>query len=106
MKIKKGMSISSRLNLWYTVLMGVLSLALIFSVVTVARMAENADAQQNLIRSVERNIDEIEVENGLLDIESDFAYRNGDIYAIVYSENAEILGGEYPESFTLDIPLY
>lgn len=105
MKIKKGMSISSRLNLWYTVLMGVLSLALIFSVVTVARMAENADAQQNLIRSVERNIDEIEVENGLLDIESDFAYRNGDIYAIVYSENAEILGGEYPEGVAQDIPL-
>ena len=105
MKDKKGMSISSRLNLWYTVLMGVLSLALIFSVVTVARMAENADAQQNLIRSVERNIDEIEVENGLLDIESDFAYRNGDIYAIVYSGNAEILGGEYPEGAVQNIPL-
>lgn len=105
MKRKKGRSISSRLNLWYTVLMGVLSLGLIFSVVTVARMAENTDAQQNLIRSVERNIDEIEVENGLLDIESDFAYRNGNIYAIVYADDGRILGGGYPEGIGDDIPL-
>lgn len=105
MKGKNAMSISARLNLWYTVLMGVLSLGLIFSVVTVARMAENSDAQQNLVRSVERNIDEIEVENGLLDIESDFAYRNGEIYAIVYSEDGRVLGGEYPEGVNQDIPL-
>ena len=105
MKIKRNRSISSKLNLWYTVLMAVLSVALIISTVSVARMAENADAQQNLIRSVERNIDEIEVENGLLDIESDFAYRNGEIYAVVYSSDGKLLGGEYPEGFAENIPL-
>lgn len=105
MKNKKARSISARLNLWYTLLMGVLSVGLIFSVITVARMAENADAQQNLVRSVERNIDEIEVENGLLDVESDFAYRNGNIYAIVYADDGRILGGEYPEGVAQDIPL-
>ena len=105
MKLKRNRSISSRLNLWYTILMCVLSVALIISIVAVARMAENAEAQQNLIRSVERNIDEIEVENGLLDIESDFAYRNGEIYALVYSAQGEILGGVYPEGFEQKIPL-
>ncbi len=105
MKIKLKSSISARLNLWYTVLMAVLSVGLIISIVSVARMAENSEAQQNLIRSVERNIDEIEVENGLLDIESDFAYRNGDIYAIVYSSAGAVLGGEYPENFAEEIPL-
>lgn len=103
--MKKPKSISAKLNLWYTVLMAVLSVGLILSVVTVARMAENSEAQQNLIRSVERNIDEIEVENGLLDIESDFAYRNGDIYAVVFSSDGTVLGGEYPEDFGQDIPL-
>ncbi len=105
MKKKKGRSIGSKLNLWYTVLMGVVCLGLILSVVTVARTTENSDAQQELIRSVERNIDEIEVENGLLDIESDFAYRNGEAYAIVYSSDGRILGGEYPEGTDIDIPL-
>lgn len=105
MKIKFGKSISAKLNLWYTLLMFFLSVGLILSVVTAARMAQNAQVQQELVRSVERNIDEIEVENGLLDIESDFAYKNGNTYAVVFSENGEILGGAYPEKFTLDIPL-
>lgn len=105
MKKKKGRSISARLNLWYTLLTGFISLLLILSVVTVARMSETSQAQQNLIRSVERNIDEIEVENGLLDIESDFAYRNESIYAIVYSSDGSILGGEYPDGAVTDIPL-
>lgn len=105
MKRKKGSSISSKLNIGYTVLVGFISLGLVLSLVTVARMSETSEAQQNLIRSVERNIDEIEVENGLLDIESDFAYRNEDIYAIVYSADGQILGGEYPEGARTDIPL-
>ena len=105
MKNKKARSISARLNLWYTVLMGVLCAGLIFSVVAVARTSENAAAQQNLIRTVERNIDEIEVENGLLDIESDFAYRNDGVFAVVYSSEGGILGGEYPEGMQTDIPL-
>ena len=90
--MRKPKSIGAKLNLWYTVLMAVLSVGLIFSVVTVARMAGNAEAQQNLIRSVERNIDEIEVEKGLLDIESDFAYKNGNIYAVVFSADGTHLG--------------
>ncbi len=105
MKNKKGVPISTRLNIGYTVLVGIVSFCLILSVVTVARMSENSEAQQNLIRSVERNIDEIEVENGLLDIESDFAHRNGDIYAVVFSEKGELLGGEYPDGAQTDIAL-
>lgn len=100
-----GKSISSRLNIWYTTFIFLLSAGLLLSVVTVARMAQNSEAQQNLIRSVERNIDEIEIENGLLDIESDFAYRSGDIHALVYSSDGKILGGEYPQNFSEDIPL-
>ena len=105
MKHKFGKSISAKLNIWYTLLMFVLSVGLIFSVVTAARMAQNSQVQQELVRSVERNIDEIEVENGLLDIESDFAYTNGNTFAVVFSEDGKILGGEYPESFTAEIPL-
>lgn len=105
MKIKKARSIGARLNLWYTMLMGFISLGLIFSLVYVARISENNEAQQNLIRSVERNIDEIEVENGLLDVESDFAYRNGNVYAVVYSSDGRIIGGEYPSGFENEIDL-
>ncbi len=105
MKIRFGKSISAKLNLWYTLLVAFVSVGLILTLITAARLSENSEAQQELIRSVERNIDEIEVENGLLDIETDFAYRNGEIYAVVYSADGEVLGGKYPEGINLSIPL-
>ncbi len=105
MKKKSGRSISSRINRWYTILMCVLTVGLILSVMTAAGMAQNVQVQQELVRSVERNIDEIEIENGLLDIESDFAFRNGESYVIVYSSDGKVLGGEYPKGASEDIPL-
>lgn len=100
-----GESLSVRINLWYTILMCVMSLALISCVVAAARTADKAAAQQNLIRSVERNLDEIEVENRILDIESDFAFVNGEVYALVFNENGKLLGGAYPDGADIDEPL-
>ncbi len=101
----RGKSLRFRINLWYTILMCVMSVALIGSVVTVARVSEKSNAQQNLIRSVERNLDEIEVENGILDIESDFAFYNGNVYVLVFSEDGELLGGNYPDKMEFNEPL-
>ncbi len=85
--------------------MCVLSLALIVSVVAAAGTAEQSMAQQDLIRSVERNIDEIEVESGILDIESDFAFFNEGVHAVVFSSDGSILGGSYPDGIEIDLPL-
>lgn len=101
----KGKSLRFRINLWYTVLMCFVCVALLGCVVAAARTAEKSLAQQNLIRSVERNIDEIEVENGILDIESDFAYLNDDVHALVFSKDGRLLGGEYPEGVEINLPL-
>ncbi len=103
-KIKRD-SLSFRINLWYTILMCVMSVALIGCVVSAARIAERSEAQQNLIRSVERNLDEIEVESGILDIESDFAYVNGNVHVLVFGEDGRLLGGSYPDGITVDEPL-
>lgn len=106
--MKKKVNIKSlrfRINLWYTLLICVLSVALITCVVAAARTQERSEAQQNLIRSIERNLDEIEVESGILDIESDFAFVNGNVYALVFSESGKLLGGEYPDGITIDEPL-
>ncbi len=101
----KGKSLRFRINLWYTILMCVVSTALIVCTVVTARTTEKSEAQQNLIRSVERNIDEIEVENGILDIESDFAYINDGVYAIVFNSEGNIIGGSYPDGFATDTEL-
>lgn len=104
-KFMQGKSLRFRINLWYTILMCVMSVALITCVVAAARTAERSEAQQDLIRSVERNLDEIEVESGILDIESDFAYINGDVYALVFGSDGRLLGGSYPDGVTVDEPL-
>ncbi len=104
-KATKGKSIRFRINMWYTILMCFMSVALIICVVAAAGTAERAKAQQELVRSVERNVDEIEVESGILDIESDFAFINGDVYAVVFNSEGKIIGGSYPEGVSIDVPL-
>lgn len=101
----KGKSLPYRTNLWYTAFIFILSVGLIIMISIAGHMAQRTEAQQNLIRSVERNMDEIEVDDGVLDIESDFAFKNGDVNTVVFSEAGEILAGEYPEGISTDEPL-
>lgn len=101
----KNKSLRFRINLWYTVLICFLSVLLIVLISVMGKNAQHAEAQQNLIRNVERNIDEIEAENGLLDIESDFAFNNDGVSVIVFSSAGEIIGGSYPDSAETDEPL-
>ncbi len=99
-----GMSIRSRLNLWYTILLCVISMGLLFSLAMTSRIMERTELQQELIRSVERNVDEIEVKDTLLDVESDFAYYSEGIYSIVFDSEGEILGGDYPDGLSFEPP--
>ncbi|MBQ7296408.1 MAG: HAMP domain-containing histidine kinase [Clostridia bacterium] len=101
----KGKSLRFRINLWYSVLIGFLSVLLIVLISVMGKNVQHAEAQQNLIRNVERNIDEIEAENGLLDIESDFAFNNDGVNVVVFSAAGEIIGGSYPQGAETDEPL-
>lgn len=101
----KGKSLRFRINLWYTILIFVMSVALMGAVAAAAGHSERAEAQQNLISSVERNLDEIEVESGVLDIESDFAYINGNVHMLIFGADGRLLGGEYPDGIKVEEPL-
>ncbi len=101
----KGKSLPYRINLWYTAFIFVLSVGLIVMISVAGHMAQRTEAQQNLIRSVERNMDEIEVDNGVLDIESDFAFHNGNVTTVVFSGTGEILAGSYPDGVNVNEPL-
>ncbi len=108
MCLKKRFNIKSlrfRINLWYTVLICFLSVLLIVLISVMGKNAQHVEAQQNLIRNVERNVDEIEAENGLLDIESDFAFNNDGVSVVVFSSAGDIIGGSYPEGISFDEPL-
>lgn len=101
----KNKSLSFRINLWYTLLIAALSLALIVFINISGINTQRSQAQQRLIRSVERNIDEIEVENGVLDIESDFAFQSDSTKIVVFSAAGDIIGGSYPDGIEITEPL-
>lgn len=98
----KKKSLRFRINMWYTLLICFLSVLLIVLISFMGKNAQHVKTQENLIRNVERNIDEIEVENGLLDIESDFAFYNDGVNVIVYSADGRIISGSYPEGVEID----
>lgn len=101
----RGKSLPFRINLWYTAFIFALSVGLIIMISIAGHMAQRSEVQKSLIRSVERNMDEIEVDNGVLDIESDFAFQSGNVNTLVFSGAGEILAGAYPEGTDIDEPL-
>ena len=108
MCLKKRVNIKSlrfRINMWYAVLICFLSVLLIVLISVMGKNAQHVEAQQDLIRNVERNVDEIEAENGLLDIESDFAFNHEGVNVVVFSSSGEIIGGSYPDGLSFEEPL-
>lgn len=58
----------------------------------------DSETQQTLIKTVERNVDEIEYKNGILEVESDFSFYTNGVYCDVYNENFEYIDGETPHT--------
>ena len=101
----KNTSLKFRLNLWYTILMIFLGVCILSVVMIAAHTSQRSHAQQTLIKSVERNVDEIEIENGILDIERDFAYSNSGVDSVVFNEDGEKIAGDYPDGIDIDLEL-
>ena len=61
-----------------------------------SRRVAGSEIRQSLIRTVERNADEIEYKNGILEIEKDFVFYSDGVYCDVYGENSELISGNSP----------
>ena len=55
----------------------------LFALVVAGKRAVSEDLRQRLIQSVERNVDEVEIKNGILNIESDFSFYTNGVYVSV-----------------------
>lgn len=61
------------------------------------RLADCRFAPANeLISTVERNVDEIEYKNGILEIENDFAFFVDEVYCNVFDSSGRYIDGESP----------
>ncbi|MCQ2475476.1 MAG: HAMP domain-containing histidine kinase [Clostridia bacterium] len=77
--------------------------ASVFTLISAGEKAIGDELKQRLIQSVERNADEVEIKNGILDIENDFAFYAGGVYCSVYSSDGKYIKGEMPDSLNADI---
>ena len=76
-KIKPALRRSSfrlRITVWITLLIAAVCSLGLFGILITGSQITDSRLQNELISTVERNVDEIEYKNGILEIENDFAF--------------------------------
>ena len=101
----KRVSIKLKLTLWFMASMLALT-AVIFGFVSLLSAAETRRHAQNaLISLVEANEDEVEYEDGEIELDDDFVAHRSGIYCLVFDETGAVRGGRSPDSALEVIPL-
>ena len=101
----KRVSIKLKLTLWFMASMLALA-AVIFGFVSLLSAAESRRQTQNaLISLVEANEDEVEYEDGEIELDDDFVAHRRGIYCLVFDETGAVRGGRSPDSTLEVIPL-
>lgn len=93
-------SFKIKTTVWITLLVTLICAVTIGGILAMSRRVAGAEIKQALIRTVERNADEIEYKNGLLEIENDFVFNADGIYCEVYNESFELISANPPEIST------
>lgn len=98
----KKLSIKSRVTLWYTALMIILVvLALVFMFSVSDAMIETS-AKNDLKSQVTKSADEIEYDDGELEIDGDVDYLSHGIYILIYGVDGNLIDGKMPDGFSVD----
>lgn len=101
----KWLSIKMRVTLWYALLMLVLVVTVLGLVSVVSDYVVTSGTKDALIAVVEDNMDEVEYDDGELEIDDDFAQLKNGVSSIVYTKDGEIVTGSTPTGFETDLPL-
>lgn len=94
----KKISFKAKTTIWITLLITAVCAISITSILLMSRRVASSEIRQSLISMVERNLEQIEYKNGILEIESDFSYYSNGIYCDVYGENFEYINGGAPSA--------
>lgn len=95
----KKMSITLRITLWYTLLMLLIVLSVLGFMMVISDSIIQSNAAGRLITIIEYNIDEVEYDDGELEIDNAFeSFKNG-ISSLVYTADFVRVEGRLPDSF-------
>ena len=95
----KNLSIKARVTLWYTLLMTVL-LALVLGLLFFLGDRQIIAASQSQLKQiVQDSLDEVEYDDGKLEIDDDLRLDQNGVYVIVCDENGTPVYGTFPTAF-------
>ncbi len=97
----RKISFKSKTTVLITLLTAIMCFASVMGMIAMSKRTVNAEIQQQLISTVERNTDEIEIENGILEIENDFVFYTNGIYCDVFDSNHAYIDGETPHKLLI-----
>lgn len=95
----KKLTIKMRMTLWYSALMLLLVAVVLGFMAFVSDNLAAGSARAALTGAVEANLDEVEYDDGELEIDDDFAYLSGGVSSVVYTAGGELAAGHLPEGF-------
>lgn len=96
------LSIKNRVTLWYTMLMTILAVLVFAFIFSIGDMAIETAMKNNLKDLVAENADEIEYDDGELEIDKDIKFYNNGVYILIYKRNGDFVDGIMPEEFAAD----
>lgn len=98
------LSIKVRMTIWFTLLMVVLSTLMLIFVMLMNRDQVTKPPAAQLLSVVEHNVDEIEMDHGMLDLSDVDVFRHG-VYTMLYDREGVLLMGSAPPELTEELPL-
>lgn len=91
----KRLSIKMRVTLWYTLLMIIIVGIILVFMLSISDDFIEKDANATLISVVEENSSEVEYDDGELEIDDDFKFREKYVVSIVMDEAGNLIAGDY-----------
>lgn len=101
----KKMSIKLRVTLWYVIFMIMMVALVLVCILSISSNMLRSAGQTQLKSIVQEAFDEIEYEDGGLEIDDDLDYFQNGIYLSVYDQYGNLLYGKTPTGFSSDTPL-
>lgn len=98
----KRLTIKSRVTLWYTLFMTVLTAAVLFLLVFIGGKQIEASVRGRLEAVLADNVSEVEYDDGRIEVDDDLVTFWDGIYFILYDHQGNHLRGELPKGITAE----
>lgn len=99
------LSIKMRVTIWYTAFMVLVLAAVLAAMLAISRSTVELGIREQLTAMVESNADELDYDDGVLELDDDFLFYYDGVYSFVYAGDGRLLYGNAVNSMPVDIVL-